>query len=96
MVEMDLDIKKVEQKKRKISDMLDEVNGQLLILKRRYYDLEKKNVRLRAAHVRKLTFSPQKNVKKDNSLELGFDEVDTDDLIIACKQAESTNVDTKV
>ena len=60
MIEMDRDIKVAERRKRKIQDDLDEVNGQLHSMQRHFKDLEKKNIRLKAAYVRKLNVSPQK------------------------------------
>ena len=60
VVEMDLDIKQLEQHKRKIKDDLAEVNGQLSSMKKHYADMEKRNTRLRNAFVQKLKFSPQK------------------------------------
>ena len=58
VVEMDLDIKQLEQRKRKIEDDLAEVNGQLSSMKKCYADMEKRNTRLRNAFVQKLKFSP--------------------------------------
>ena len=60
VVEMDLDIKQLEQRKRKIKDDLAEVNGQLSSMKKHYADMEKRNTHLRNAFVQKLKFSPQK------------------------------------
>ena len=60
---MDLDIKQLEQHKRKIKDDLAEVNGQLSSLKKCYADMEKRNTLLRNAFVQKLKFSPPKTVK---------------------------------
>ena len=60
VVEIDLDIKQLEQRKRKIEDDLAEVNSQLLSMKKRYADMEKRNTGLRNAFVQKLKFSPQK------------------------------------
>ena len=60
---MDHDIKQLEQHKWKIKDDLEEVNGQLSSLKKRYADMEKKNTHLRSAYVWKLKFSPEKAVK---------------------------------
>ena len=53
-VEVDHDIKEVEQCKWKIEYTLDEVNGQLLVLQKCYKHLETKNMCLKAAYVRKL------------------------------------------
>ena len=58
---MDLDIKQLEQCKRKIEDDLAEVNGQLSSMKKCYADMEKRNTCLRNAFVQK--FSPQKSLK---------------------------------
>ena len=95
VVEMDLDIKQLEQRKRKIEDDLAEVNGQLSSMKKRYADMEKRNTRLRNAFVQKLKFSPPKNVKdkidnrrSDITLDLEFDEIDNDELVSACVEAE--------
>ena len=94
VVEMDLDIKQLEQRKRKIEDDLAEVNGQLSSMKKRYADMEKRNTRLRNAFVQKLKFSPQKNVKdkivnrSDITPDVEFDEIDNDELVSACVQAE--------
>ena len=63
VVEMDHDIKQLEQRKQKIEDNLEEVNSQLSSLKKCYADMEKRNTHLRSAYVRKLKFSPQKAVK---------------------------------
>ena len=60
VVEMDLDIKQLEQRKCKIEDDLAEVNSQLSSMKKCYADMEKRNTRLRNAFVQKLKFSPQK------------------------------------
>ena len=57
MVEVDHDIKEVEQCKQKIQYTLDEVNGQLLVLQKCYKHLETKNMCLKAAYVRNLKFS---------------------------------------
>ena len=91
---MDLDIKQLEQRKRKIEDDLAEVNGQLS-MKKRYADMEKRNTRLRNAFVQKLKFSPQKTVKdkidnrrSDITPDFEFDEIDNDELVSACVQAE--------
>ena len=43
VVEMDLDIKQLEQHKCKIKDDLAEVNGQLSSMKKCYADMEKRN-----------------------------------------------------
>ena len=51
VVEMDHDIKELEQRKWKIEDDLKEVNGQLSSLKKHYADMEKKNTCLRSAYV---------------------------------------------
>ena len=66
IVEMDLDIKQLEQRKRKIEDDLAEVNGQLSAMKKRYADMEKRNTHLRNAFVQKLKFSPTKNYEGQN------------------------------
>ena len=64
VVEMDHDIKQLEQCKQKIEDDLEELNGQLLSsLKKHYTEMEERNTHLRSAYVRKLKFSPQKAVK---------------------------------
>ena len=55
---MDLDIKQLEQCKRKIEDDLAEVNGQLSSMEKCYADMEKRNTHLRNAFVQKLKFSP--------------------------------------
>ena len=92
---MDLDIKQLEQRKRKIEDDLAEVNGQLSSMKKCYADMEKRNTRLRNAFVQKLKFSPQKTVKDkiDNrksvvTPDFEFDEIDNDELVSACVEAE--------
>ena len=63
VVEMDHDIKQLEQSKQNIDDDLEELNGQLSSLKKHYADMEKRNTHLRSAYVQKLEFSPQKAVK---------------------------------
>ena len=95
VVEMDHDIKQLEQRKRKIEDDLEELNCQLSSLKKRYADMEKRNTHLRSAYVRKLKFSPQKavkdkidNRKSDISLDFEFDEINNDELVSACVEAE--------
>ena len=95
VVEMDLDIKQLEQRKRKIEDDLAEVNGQLSSMKKCYADMEKRNTRLRNAFVQKLKFSPEKTVKDkiDNRKSVStpdfeFDEIDNDELVSACVEAE--------
>ena len=90
VVEMDLDIKQLEQHKRKIEDDLAEVNGQLSSMKKRYADMEKRNTRLRNAFVQKLKFSPQKNVKDkiDNRKSDITPDFDNDELVSACVEAE--------
>ena len=57
--------------------------------------MEKRNTRLRNAFVQKLKFSPQKNVKdkidnrrSDITPDFEFDEIDNDELVSACVQAE--------
>ena len=94
VVEMDFNIKQLEQHKRKIKDDL-EVNGQLSSLKKHYADMEKRNTCLRSAYVRKLKFSPQKavkdkidNRKSDIIPDFEFDEINNDELISACVEAE--------
>ena len=93
---MDHDIKQLEQRKRKIEDDLEELNGQLSSLKKRYTEMEKRNTRLRSAYVRKLKFSPQKDVKdnidnrkSDIAVDFEFDEINNDELVSACVQAEA-------
>ena len=95
VVEMDHDIKQLEQRKRKIEDDLEELNGQLSSLKKRYADMEKRNTCLRSAYVRKLKFSPQKavkdkidNRKSDIAVDFEFDDINNDELVSACVQAE--------
>ena len=95
VVEMDLDIKQLEQRKCKIEDDLAEVNGQLSSMKKHYADMEKRNTRLRHALVQKLKFSPQKNVKNkidnrrsDITPDFEFNEIDNDELVSACVEAE--------
>ena len=95
VVEMDHGIKQLEQRKRKIEDDLEEVNGQLSSPKKSYADMEKRNTRLRSAYVRKLKFSPQKAVKdkidnrKSNiTPDFESDEIDNDELVSACVEAE--------
>ena len=92
---MDLDIKQLEQHKHKIKDELAEVNGQLSSMKKCYADMEKRNTRLRNAFVQKLKFSPQKTVKDkiDNrksviTPDFEFNEIDNDELVSACVEAE--------
>ena len=86
---MEKEMRQLEDRKRKIEDSLEEVNGQLLSLKRRYTNVGKRNTRLRSAYVRKLKFSPEKVVKDNISSEFDFEEIDNDELISACVQAES-------
>ena len=92
---MDLDIKQLEQRKRKIEGDLAEVNGQLSSMKKHYADMEKRNTHLRNAFVQKLKFSPQKTVKDkiDNrksviTPDFEFDEIDSNELVSACVEAE--------
>ena len=94
VVEMDLDIKQLEQRKRKIEDDLAEVNGQLSSMKKRYADMEKRNTCLRNAFV-KVKVLPTKNVKdkidnrkSDITPDFEFDEIDNDELVSACVGAE--------
>ena len=92
MVEVDHDIKEVEQCKRKIQYTLDEVNGQLLVLQKCYKQLETKNMCLKAAYVRKLKFSRQQDVdKKKNNMktDVEFEQFNNDELISACEKAEA-------
>ena len=93
---MDHDIKQLEQRKRKIEDDLEELNGQLSSLKKRYTEMEKRNTRLRSAYVRKLKFSPQKavkdnidNRKSDIAVDFEFDDINNDELVSACVEAEA-------
>ena len=93
---MDHDIKQLEQCKQKIEDDLEELNGQLSSLKKRYTEMEKRNTRLRSAYVRKLKLSPQKDVKdnidnrkSDIAVDFEFDEINNDELVSACVQAEA-------
>ena len=95
VVEMDLDIKQLEQRKCKIEDDLVEVNGQLSSMKKCYADMEKRNTHLRNAFVQKLKFSPPKTVKdkidnrkSDITPDFEFDEIDNDELVSACVEAE--------
>ena len=92
---MDHNIKQLEQCKRKIKDDLEEVNGQLSSLKKHYADMEKRNTHLRSAYIWKLKFSPQKAVKdkidnrnSDITLDFEFDEINNDELVSACVEAE--------
>ena len=92
---MDYNIKQLEQHKRRIEDDLEEVNGQLSSLKKHYADMEKRNTRLRSAYVQKLKFSPQKavkdkidNRKSDITPDFEFEEIDNDELVSACVEAE--------
>ena len=98
---MDHDIKQLEQCKQKIEDDLEELNGQLSTLKKRYVDMEKRNTRLRSAYVRKLKFSPQKSVKdnidnrkSDIAVDFEFDEINNDELVSACVEAEGVAENT--
>ena len=56
--------------------------------------MEKRNTRLRSAYVRKLKFSPQKavdnidNRKSDIAVDFEFDDINNDELVSACVQAE--------
>ena len=93
---MDHDIKQLEQHKRKIEDDLEELNGQLSSLKKHYTKMEKRNTCLRSAYVQKLKFSSQKavkdnidNRKSDIAVDLEFDEINNDDLVSACVEAEA-------
>ena len=86
---MEKEMRQLEDHKRKIEDSLEEVNGQVLSLKRHYTNVGKRNTRLRSAYVRKLKFSPEKVVKDNISSEFDFEEIDNDELISACDQAES-------
>ena len=93
VVEMDLDIKQLEQRKRKIEDDLAEVNSQLSFMKKRYADMEKRNTHLRNAFVQKLKFSPQKAVKdkidnRRSDITPEFDKIDNDELVSACVEAK--------
>ena len=92
---MDHNIKQLEQHKRKIEDDLEEVNSQLSSLIKRYADMEKRNTHLRSAYVLKLKFSPQKavkdkidNRKSDITADFEFDEINNDELVSACVEAE--------
>ena len=92
---MDHNIKQLEQCKQKIKDDLEELNGQLLSLKKYYADMEKRNTCLRSAYIWKLKFSPQKAVKDkiDNRKSdiipyFEFDEINNDELVSACVEAE--------
>ena len=58
--------------------------------------MEKRNTRLRSAYVRKLKFSPQKavkdnidNRKSDIAVDFEFDEINNDELVSACVEAEA-------
>ena len=95
VVEMDHDINDHEQCKRKIKDDLEEVNSQLSSVKKCYADMEKKNTCLRNAYVQKLKFSPVKAVKdkidkrkSDSTPDFEFKEINNDELISACVEAE--------
>ena len=92
---MDHDIKQLEQCKWKIEDDLEELNGQLSSLKKCYAEMEKRNTCLRSAYMRKLKFSPQKAVKEkidnrksDITPDFEFDEINNDELVSACVEAE--------
>ena len=85
---MDHDIKQIE-------DDLEEVNGQLSSMKKCYAEMEKRNTCLRSAYVRKLKFSPQKavkdkidNRKSDITPDFEFDDINNDELVSACVEAE--------
>ena len=92
---MDHNIKQFVQRKRKIEDDLEEVNGQLSSLKKYYADMEKKNTCLRSAYIWKWKFSPQKavkdkidNRKSDITQDFEFEEINNDKLVSACVEAE--------
>ena len=93
---MNHDIKQLEQRKWKIEDDLEELNGQLSSLKKHYTEMEKRNTCLRSAYVQKLKFSPQKavkdnidNRKSDIAVDFEFDDISNDELVSACVEAEA-------
>ena len=95
VVEMDHNIKQLEQHKRKIEDDLEELNDQLSSLKKCYADMEKRNTCLRSTYVQKLKFSPHKavkdkidNRKSDITVDFEFDDINNDELVSACVEAE--------
>ena len=92
---MDHDIKQLEQRKWKIEDDLEELNGQLSSMKKCYVDMEKRNTRLKSAYVRKLKFSPQNavtdntdNRRSDITPDFEFDKINNDALVSTCVEAE--------
>ena len=94
VVEMDLDIKQLEQHKLKIEDDLAEVNGQLSSMKKHYADMEKRNTCQKCIYT-KVKVLPQKTVKDkiDNrksviTPDFEFNEIDNDELVSACVEAE--------
>ena len=98
---MDHNIKQLEQHKWKIEDDLEELNSQLSTLKKHYVDMEKRNTHLRSAYVRKLKFSPQKavndnidNRKGDIAVDFEFDDINNDELLSACVEAEGVAKNT--
>ena len=88
VVEMDLDIKQLEQRKHKIEDDLAEVNGQLSSMKKCYADMEKRNTHLRNAFVQKTVKDKIDNRRSDITPDFEFDEIDNDELVSACVEAE--------
>ena len=99
MAEIDHDIKEAGQCKQKIQDILDEVNGELLVMQKCYKYLETRNMCLKAAYVRKLKFSAQKVVdkkKSDTKTDVEFEQINNDELVSACEKAEAGEREVKV
>ena len=94
MVETGEEIRRGEQKKRKLEESLEQVNGQLLVLNRHYTHLQQKNFRLKAAYVKKSMFKkPSVSqvtgiVQKASKVDCDFEDDDSEDLVKACEQAE--------
>ena len=98
MVEKGESIRRGEQKKCKLEESLEEVNGQLVVLNRHYTQLQQRNYRLKAAYMKKLTFTTPSVghvkgiVKQDSKVESEFADDDNENLVRACKETEEGNI----
>ena len=98
MVETGEEIRRGEQKKRKLEQSLEEVNGQLQVLNRHYTFLQQKNFRLKAAYLKKSMFTrtsvtPVRSiVETPSNIDSDFGDDDSDDLVKACEQAENKDI----
>ena len=92
------EIRRGDLKKCKLEESLEAVNGQLLVMNRHYTFLQQKNFHLKAAYLKKLTFTkPTVSqvtgiVQKARKVECDFEDDDSEDLVRACEQVEDGHI----